>query len=154
MINTVRSLLRTTLVALSLVLAATVASHVVAPTAAVAQQTANVTVTIILASNGGGGVDAGLRARESRLRSQFGQYNQFSLHARNALSLTEGQVRTINVPGGVSASVTLLSARDGNFNLQVQVTGGSTTVRSPQNSLFFVGGPSVNGQTLILMFET
>jgi hypothetical protein len=147
--------LRTLAVALCLAVGSLVAwgSGPLAP-AASAQESATVSVAVILASTGDGGVDAALRSRESRLRSQFSRYTQFQLHGQQRLQLTEGRTQTIQVPGGVNASILLVSVRDGNYNLQVQVTGGSTTVRSPRNSLFFVGGPSVQGQTLILMFET
>ena len=155
MLPLAQSTLRALVTSVAMLLGGFIALPLLGPVAeAQAQESASVQVTVILASNSGAGIDARLQSRSSRLRSQFAQYADFQLHGQQRLQLTPGQTQSIRVPGGVNASVTLVSSRDGNYNLQVQVTGGSTTVRSPRNSLFFVGGPSVQNQTLILMFET
>lgn len=109
---------------------------------------------MILASSAGSDIDPQLQSISQRLRTQFGQFSSFRMHGRQSVRLNVGQTSNLNVPGGRSASVTLQSVRDNTYELQVQVTGGATTVRSPQGGVFFIAGPSVDGGTLIIMVRS
>ena len=69
-------------------------------------------------------------------------------------ALTAGNPATIDIPGDRSASIELLTVNNGTYSLQIQVPGGSTTVRMPRDQILFVGGPNVPGGTLILMVDS
>jgi hypothetical protein len=119
-----------------------------------AAQSASVQVSVIIASNSGGGVDASLQPQAERLRTQFAGYNTFAESSAHRLSLQQGQAQTVALPGGTNFSITLLSVSGTQHEFRVDVPGGGTTVRSPAGSMFFVAGPSAPGGTLILMIRT
>lgn len=130
---------------------------VLAPGSASAQNvSARVTVRAIVANHGGAGVDPSLTSWTDRLQRQFAAHNfdSFALHGAQTFTLTTGNPATIDIPGDRTASIELLSVANGTYTLQIQVPGGSTTVRMPPDQILFVGGPNVPGGTLILMVDS
>lgn len=126
-----------------------------APSSASAQDvSARVTVRAIVAGHGGSGVDASLSSWADRLQRQFTTFDSFTLHGAQTFTLTAGNPATIDIPGDRSASIELLTVNNGTYSLQIQVPGGSTTVRMPRDQILFVGGPNVPGGTLILMVDS
>ena len=105
-------------------------------------------VHVIVASNGGGGVAPQLAAYASRLQSQFGQFNQFSLESSEPGTLTSGGSMSVSTPGG-TATVQL----NANGQLQVSTPGGppSPAVTLPPGGVHMQSGGQVSGGTLILV---
>jgi len=124
------------------------------PSTAHAQDSAQVEVTIVIASSSGDAMDSSLSTHASRLRSQFSQYSSFSMHGRDAFRLNVGETRNISLPGGRQASISLQGARSGGNDFAISVPGGSTVMRSPAGGVFIIAGPSVSGGTIILIFRT
>jgi hypothetical protein len=117
-------------------------------------QSASVTLRVIVASNTGGGVAADLRSFAAQLTAQFQSYNTFVQHSSTAATIAQGDQQRVSTPGGGTATVTFSGMEDGQYTFNVQIPGGSTTVRMPGNSVLFVGGSAVAGGTLIIMLDT
>jgi len=122
--------------------------------AAAQTQSANVTLRVIVASNAGGGVAAELRSFAAQLTAQFQGYNTFVQHSSTAATIAQGEQQRVSTPGDGTATITFSGMEGGQYTFNVQIPGGSTTVRMPGNSVLFVGGSSVAGGTLIIMLDT
>jgi hypothetical protein len=139
----------------ALLLAAPVSMLMLAADPVAAQtQSASVTLRVIVASNSGGGVAAELRSFATQLTAQFQSYNTFVQHSSTAATIAQGDQQRVGTPGGGTATVTFSGMEGNQYTFNVQIPGGSTTVRMPGNSVLFVGGSSVAGGTLIIMLDT
>ena len=147
-----RMFLRQIAMTASMLFALVVGAALFAPP--VSAQSSNLTVTVILASNAGTGVDSTLSAQSARLSQQFGQFNSFARQSVQQFALQTNTDQPIALPGNNNCTIRLLSVSGTQHEFQIEITGGSTTVRSPAGSRFFVAGPTALGGTLILMFET
>ena len=138
-----------------LVLAAPLSVVALAAGPATAQtESAAVTLRVIVASNSGGGVAAELRSFATQLTAQFQSYDTFVQHSSTAATIAQGDEQRVGTPGGGTATVTFSGLEGGQYTFNVQIPGGSTTVRMPANSTLFVGGSPVAGGTLIIMLDT
>ncbi|MCB9492612.1 MAG: hypothetical protein H6674_11165 [Dehalococcoidia bacterium] len=122
------------------------------PSRAEAQQV-SAEVRVILGTSGGGTVDAALSTLAPRLARQFAQFDSFRQHSSHRLTLVVGQAQSITLPGNQTATIELRSVTGGEQELRVSIPGGGTTLRT-RGGLFFVGGASVPGGTLILAIST
>ncbi len=126
----------------------------VAGDATAQSESAIVTLRVIVASNSGGGVAAELRSFATQLTAQFQSYDTFVQHSSTAATIAQGDEQRVGTPGGGTATVTFSGMEGGQYTFNVQIPGGSTTVRMPANSTLFVGGSPVAGGTLIIMLDT
>ena len=139
----------------ALLLAAPLSADTFLATHAAAQsESASVTLRVIVASNAGSGVSSELAPFASQLNAQFQNFDSFSQHSSTAASIAQGDEQRVGTPGGGTATVTFSGMEDGQYTFNVQIPGGSTTVRMPGNSVLFVGGSAVAGGTLIIMLDT
>ena len=116
-------------------------------------QTVSVEVRVIVGNSNGGGVDSSLTNLSSRLQRQFSRFNSFRQHGMQSFQLSVGQSRSVNLPGGGTASVELVSISGGEQELRIQMPGGGSTMRT-RGGLFFAGGANVSGGTLILAISS
>jgi hypothetical protein len=120
-----------------------------------AQQPQSVSITVrVIVANHSGTTDGALAALSTRLQAQFPEFSGFSQHSSTTVQLGVAEEQRISVPGGGQAVVRHLGMEGSQNRFEVSLPGGSTQVRMPAASVFFVGGAAVETGTLILMLDT
>jgi len=120
-----------------------------APRAAQAQTT-HLSIQVILASNGGGGMDGALSGISSQLRSRFGQYSDFRLMGNHTMSINQGSAQSLGLPNGETMTISFLGMSGSSYRIQVSLPGGGTTVTAPAGGIFFVAGPRYQSGIIIV----
>lgn len=139
--------------AVSLTFLATFLMAIAAGSVEAQAQTANVSVTFVLASNDGGGVDGSLGSISGQLRSRFGHYNSFRRVGGQRVSLSVGSSQNVGMPNGQSMTITLQGMSGSSYRLSVSLPGGGGTVTAPPGGIFFVAGPPYQGGELIVAIQ-
>ena len=125
------------------------------PSSAAAQQAESVQITVrVIVASASGAPDAALQSVAARLQAQFPEFSGFAQHSTTTVTLGAGEEQRISVPGGGNATIRHLGVESGQHRFDVAFPGGSTQVRMPASSVFFVGGAAVPAGKLILMLDT
>ena len=121
-------------------------------------QQANISATLILASNQGDSFDPALKAFESNLKRLF-KYTSYKLQGRSNARLSLPGDSTINIGSGHKLTLNAQAGDKGKVRLSVRWSDGrrnliSTTINMAKGSPAILGGPSApaqNGNLILVL---
>jgi len=118
-------------------------------------------VTVVLAKEEAGEIDASLRSMAALTRPPFSSYRSMSVLSRERLTLRTGHPQQVSLPNGRTLQVELQRIMpDGRFRVRVSINRPGrqdylpllTVVAAPGDP-FFVAGQGFSGGTLVIGVE-
>lgn len=128
----------------------------VKPSDAQAEAATNITATLILGTNEGGGVDPSLRRFERHLK-RLSRFDTFKQKGRGSSSVSVPGNGAISVGNGHRVTISVTSASNDRLRIATKWTSGNrvlvnTTVVAPRNQPTVLGAPSQgSGQYILLL---
>jgi hypothetical protein len=125
-----------------------------APRAPAAAGAVAISIQVIHATAAAGTSSPELADQQARLRRQFAQFQTFRQIDRKRLTIRVGESADVVLPSEQKVTITLLGIENGAFKLRMSVPGGNAEATSPNNGVFYFGGPPHQGGSLILAIRT
>ena len=129
---------------------AVAAETAAASTADDAAARAALSVTVVHATHGDGGVDPALAPLAKYLERSFAQYRAFKRLAAHELAVDRDKTRAVALPNGLKLALTYRGVDKGFVKLGLELDTLKTTVNVKNGGLFFQAGRVHRGVMLVL----